>query len=389
MAGRHPPPVRGGQVTAGAVVTTAAIGGRTFWYLTRASGLVTLVLLTATILLGVVASVGWTTERWPRFLSQDVHRNVSLLCLVFLGIHVATTVLDGYVPIGVVNVFVPFTSPYRPIYVGLGAVGLDLLLAVLITSGLRHRIGYGSWRFVHWLAYLCWPIALIHGLGSGTDTQLPAALVVEAACTAAVLAAFAWRMTTGHTLPVTRRAAAGIGAVIVTLAIAGFAVIGPLRPGWSHRSGTSSALLAQLAAKNGGGAVAGSSTSAPASTGSTGSTGSTPTVPFTSQLTGSRSSTAPDSQGNIQVTLAMHLADTAATPLTVVLLGAQSGGGVSLSSGTVALGPYKGTVTGLNGGTVTGTVSTPSPWVLTISLQINQQTGALSGSVSGAAGSGR
>lgn len=371
-------------MTAGAVLTTAGIGGRAFWYLTRASGLVSLMLLTTTILLGVVASVGWTSERWPRFLSQDVHRNVSLLCLVFLGIHVATTVLDGYVPIGVVNVFVPFTSPYRPIYVGLGAVGLDLLVAVLITSGLRHRIGYGSWRFVHWLAYLCWPIALIHGLGTGTDTQLPATLAIEAACTATVLAAFAWRMATGHTLPAPGRAAAGVGALVATLAIIGFAVLGPLRPGWSHRSGTSSALLAQLAAKNGtaaAGTVGGSTATPPAAS------GTTPSVPFTSQLTGSRAATAPDAQGNIRVTLAMHLVDTAATPLTVVLIGAQSGGGVSLSSGTVAFGPYKGPVTGLNGGTVVGTVSTPSPWVLTISLQIDQQTGSLSGSVSGAAGS--
>ena len=133
----------------GAVLTTAAVGGRAVWYLTRASGLTAFVLLTATIVLGVVASIGWTTERWPRFLSQDIHRNVSLLCLVFLGVHVATTVLDGYVPIGLIDVFLPLHSPYRPIYVGLGALGFDLLLAVLVTSALRHRIGYGSWRFVH------------------------------------------------------------------------------------------------------------------------------------------------------------------------------------------------------------------------------------------------
>ena len=386
-------------MTAGAVLTTAAVGGKAFWYLTRASGLVSLVLLTATILLGVVASVGWTTERWPRFLSQDVHRNVSLLCLVFLGIHVSTTVLDGYVPIGLVNVFVPFLSPYRPLYVGLGALGLDLLLAVLITSGLRHRIGYASWRFVHWLAYLCWPIALLHGLGSGTDTQLPVVLFVEATCTAAVLAALAWRLTTGRTLPIGNRAAAGIGALVLTLAIAGFAALGPLRPGWSHRSGTSSALLAQLAAKNGAsatgngavatgnGAVA-TGNSTPTGNGAV-SSGSVPSVPFTSTLTGSQSSTAPDAQGNVKVTLSMHLSDATTTPMTVVLAGAQSGSGVALSSGTITLGQFTGPVTGLNGGTVVGTVSTPNPVTLTLSLQLDQGTGGLSGTVSATAGSGR
>ena len=376
----------------GAVLTTATVGGKAFWYLTRASGLVSLVLLTATILLGVVASVGWTTERWPRFLSQDVHRNVSLLCLVFLGIHVSTTVLDGYVPIGVADVFVPFLSPYRPLYVGLGALGLDLLLAVLITSGLRHRIGYASWRFVHWLAYLCWPIALLHGLGSGTDTQLPVVLFVEAVCTAAVLAALAWRLTTGRTLPIGGRAAAGIGALVLTLAIAGFAALGPLRPGWSHRSGTSSALLAQLAAKNGSGGTGGTAvapgTGAATGNGTVGS-GGVPSVPFTSTLTGSQSSTAPDAQGNVKVTLSMHLSDSATTPLTVVLNGAQSGSGVALSSGTITLGQSTGPVTGLNGGTVVGTVSTPNPVTLTLSLQLDQGSGGLSGTVSATAGSGR
>lgn len=214
-----------------------AVGGKAFWYLTRASGLVALVLLSTTLVLGIVASIGWTTRRWPRFVSQDVHRNVSLLCLAFVGVHVATTVADGYVPIHLVDVVVPFHSPYRTLYVGLGAAGFDLLLAVLVTSVLRHRIGYGSWRFVHWLAYLCWPVALVHGLGSGTDTPLPVVLGVEAACTAAVLVAFAWRLTTGRDLPVGRRTAAGASAVVVTAAIAGFAVLGPLRPGWSHRAG--------------------------------------------------------------------------------------------------------------------------------------------------------
>ncbi len=375
-----------------------AVGGKAFWFLTRASGLVSIALLSATIVLGVVASVGWTTQRWPRFVSQDVHRNLSLLCIAFVAVHVVTTVVDGYVPIGFVDVVLPFRSPYRPIYLGLGALCFDLLLAVLITSGLRHRIGYGSWRFVHWLAYLCWPIALIHGLGSGTDTPLPIVLLVEAVCTAAVLAAFAWRLTTGRSLPIGGRTAAGIGAVVAVVAIAGFAALGPLRPGWSHRSGTSSALLSQLATKNGTASTAaappttvpatsGSPTTTAPSGSSTGS-GSVPAVPFTSRVTGSQTQTQPDGRGVIQITLGMHLQDAGSTPLTIVLTGQESGGGgVSLSSGTVAYGPYRGTVVGLNGGTVTMRVAAPGPITLVANLTIDQQTGSLSGSVSGASGS--
>ena len=373
--------------------TTAAIGGKAFWYLTRSSGLVALVLLSATLVLGVVSSVGWTTERWPRFLSQDVHRNVSLLGLVFVGVHVATTVLDGYVPINWVAAFVPFVSPYRPIYVGLGALAFDLMLAVLITSGLRHRIGYASWRFVHWLAYLCWPVAVVHALGTGSDTQLPVVLFVEVVCTAVVLGAFAWRMATGRSLPLSRRAAAAAGAVVMCLVIAGFALLGPLRPGWSHRSGTSPALLAQLAAKNG---TAATGTTTPATGGTTTPTtaptasgGSAPAVPFTSQLSGTQTQTGPDSQGTVTVTLALHLQDAASTPLTVTLIGAQSGGGVSLSSGTATFAGRTGTIVGLNGGTVIARFGSPSPMTLTLQLEVDQQSGAISGTVSGTSGSDR
>jgi len=376
-----------------AATTLTAVGGKAFWFLTRASGLVAIVLLSATLVLGVVSSVGWTTERWPRFVSQDVHRNLSLLCIAFVGVHVVTTVVDGYVPIGFIDVVLPFRSSYRPIYLGLGALGFDLLLAVLITSGLRQRIGYASWRFVHWLAYLCWPIALIHGLGSGTDTPLPVVLFVEVVCTAAVVAAFAWRLLTGRALPVGGRAAAAVGTVVLMLGIAAFAAIGPLRPGWSHRSGTSPAVLAELAKKNGSASVAAPATTpttAPAgSSGASAPTGggSVPSVPFTSQVTGAQTQSQPDAQGNIQITLAMHLSDSASTPLTIVLTGQESaGGGVSLSSGTVTYGTYTGTVVGLNGGTVTMHVSAPAPTTLVANLQINQQTGALSGSVSGTGG---
>jgi DMSO/TMAO reductase YedYZ heme-binding membrane subunit len=384
-------------MTAVTSMLDAAVGGKAFWYLTRASGLVALVLLSATIVIGVIASVGWTTQRWPRFLSQDVHRNLSLLCLAFVGVHVVTTVVDGYVPIGFLDVVVPFRSPYRPLYLGLGALCFDLLLAVLVTSALRHRIGYGSWRFVHWLAYLCWPIALVHGLGSGTDTPLPVVLAVEATCTAAVLAAFAWRLTTGRSLPIGRRAAAGTGAVVVALAIAGFAAVGPLRPDWSHRSGTSPDLLARLAQKNGAATatpVTGTpSTAATAPSGGTAPAPSStglPPVPFTMQITGTQSQTRPDAQGSIQVTLDMHLQDSADTDLTVVLTGQESGGGgVSLSSGNVTYGSYHGTVVGLDGGTITARVDAPARTTLVIDLQIDQQTGALTGTVSGTAGGDR
>lgn len=372
-------------MTSTVLLSGTASSGKALWYLTRSTGLVALLLLTASVVLGVVASVGWTTERWPRFLSQDVHRNLSLFCVGFVAIHVITTVSDGYVPIGFADAFIPFQTAYRPLYVGLGALTFDLLLAVLVTSALRHRIGFASWRFVHWLAYLCWPIALFHSLGSGTDSSLPVVLALDAACSAAVISVVVWRLATGRTFTAGQRAAAAVGTVVVALALVVFAALGPLRPGWSHRAGTSTALLAQLAQKNAGtGSAAGAST-APTTTAASG-TGTAPTPPFTVGLTGSQSTSSPNSRGQVQVTLSMHLQDAAATPLTVTLIGsAAQGGGVAMSSGSVTLGSASGVVTSLSGGTVTAGLSSPTPMTLTLALQVDQNTGALSGTATGTA----
>ncbi|MGA3147257.1 MAG: ferric reductase-like transmembrane domain-containing protein [Acidimicrobiales bacterium] len=365
-----------------ALQVATATGGKALWYLTRATGIVALVLLTVSVVMGVVAAVGWATERWPRFLSQSVHRNVSLFCIGFVGLHVVTTVSDGYVPIGFASAFLPFLTPYRPIWIGLGALGFDLLLVVLVTSALRHRIGYASWRFVHWLAYLCWPIAVFHSLGSGSDASLPFVLAIDAVCGAAVLAAVACRLATGRTFPVGRRAAVAVGVVMALMGMVVFAAVGPLRPGWSHRAGTSPALLAQLARRytvptSGGSAATPSGRGAAA----------VPSTPFTDGLSGSVSTTAPDARGEVQATLTMQLQDPSSTPLVVVLDGvADQSGGIAMSSGTVTFGGYHGAVTSLSGNTIGASVATPNPQALTMTVAIDQSANTVSGSVTGVAG---
>ncbi len=378
-------------MTSSLSLVAVAHGSTALWYFTRSAGLVALIALTATVVVGVVASIGWTTERWPRFLSQSVHRNLSLFCIALVGLHVITTVADGYVPIGFLDAVIPFRSPYRPIWVGLGALTFDLLLAVLITSALRHRIGFQSWRFVHWLAYLSWPIAVFHGLGSGTDAPLPVVLAVNAICAASVLAVVAWRLVSGRAFSFRQRALAGVGTIAVTLTAVIFVALGPLRPGWSHRSGTSSALLAQIAASYSSATVPGSpsgSGSQPSSTAAP-STSAVPTAPFTLALDGTQNQTGPDSQGNVQVTLSMKLQNAASTPLTVTLDGtAARGGGVSMSSGAVTFGPYGGIVTALNGDSIAATVKAQSQIRLVISLKLDQASGTLTGTVTGSTGGG-
>jgi len=191
-------------------------------------------LLTISIVLGVLTSVRFESRQWPRYVTEGLHRNISLLILVFIALHVATTVGDGFAPIGYLDAIIPFSSPYRTVWLGLGAVALDLLLALAITSVLRVRIGYTSWRYVHWLAYVSWPVAMMHGLGTGSDATTPWLLGVSLVSLVAVLGVVAWRIAQSWNEIVRYRWAAVTAAIAVPLAIAIWAQQGPLAPGWSH-----------------------------------------------------------------------------------------------------------------------------------------------------------
>ena len=160
----------------------ASAGPSVYWYLTRSTGAVALLLLTVAIALGVLDVRRFSTPRWPRFVVDSLHRNVSLLAMVFLVLHILTSVLDSFAPISLLDAFVPFAGSYRPFWLGLGAVSFDLLLAVTITSLLRQRMGYASWRAIHWLTYASWPIALLHGLGTGSDVKSTWLLALSIVC---------------------------------------------------------------------------------------------------------------------------------------------------------------------------------------------------------------
>ena len=173
---------------------TLNFSGPGLWYATRAAGLVALLLLTASVLLGVLTAGRFSSNRWPRFLTAGLHRNISLLAAAFLVLHVGTTVLDSYTSIQLSAAFLPFASGYKRVWLGLGAVALDLLIAVLATSLLRSRLGHRAWRLVHWCGYACWPVAVVHGVGAGTDSRTSWAAAMTAGCVAAVATALAWRL---------------------------------------------------------------------------------------------------------------------------------------------------------------------------------------------------
>ena len=166
------------------------------WYVSRATGVVALLLLTAVMIIGILINRQGRLPGLPRFAVTNLHRNLSLMAVVFIVIHVVTAVLDGYVSIPLVSGIIPFTSGYEGFWLGLGAISFDLMLALIVTSLIRGRLSRRVWKAVHWLAYASWPIAFAHSIGSGTDLQGGLLLGLAVVCAVALAAALTWRLVT-------------------------------------------------------------------------------------------------------------------------------------------------------------------------------------------------
>jgi methionine sulfoxide reductase heme-binding subunit len=236
------------------VSVLAAAGPSAYWYLTRGSGMVSMLLLTAAVALGVLDVRRVSTPAWPRFVVDGLHRSVSLLAVAFLALHVLTSVLDSFASIPLLDAFIPFIGSYRPFWLGLGAVALDLLVAVTVTSLLRQRLGYRGWRAVHWLAYASWPVALLHGVGTGSDVRQAWMLALTVVCVLVVLAAVLVRVIGGWPANRRLRSWALAGAAGFSVFLVAWLPGGPLQSNWARRSGTPSSLLPHASAStaNGG-----------------------------------------------------------------------------------------------------------------------------------------
>ncbi|WP_051450216.1 ferric reductase-like transmembrane domain-containing protein [Actinospica robiniae] len=183
------------------------------WCAARATGVISLVLLSTSVVLGILLQTRAATERWPRLVVSGDHRNVSLLVCVFLALHIVTAEADTFAPVGWWATVIPFVSAYRPVWLGFGTVAVDLLVALIVSSLLRTRINHRTWRLIHWAAYLCWPAAVVHGLGTGTDASSPAIAFVTLACAGAVLAAACGRLVSGWRSHTAIRATAGVAGL--------------------------------------------------------------------------------------------------------------------------------------------------------------------------------
>lgn len=368
----------------------ASGNAKLLWYLTRGTGAVALLLLTAAVVFGVMSQVRWQARRLPRFLVSGLHRNVTLLAVAFVVAHVITTVADKFAPIGYQDALLPFLSSYRPLWLGLGAVAFDLLLALIATSLLRTRIGLKAWRAVHWLAYASWPVALVHSLGTGSDARAGWLAVLGVVCTVAVVLAVLWRVGTAAGAPPLLRIGGALAAFAVPLGILVWASGGPLASGWAARAGTPRSLLASARQ-----AAARAAIRAPATTpGRPRQPDPAPTLPdgaFRASFRG-RLSQVPAGNGLVTVTIDGTANGGFRGRVHVALRGVPlAGGGVQMLDSSVGLLPdgartwFAGRVGGLEGRQIFADVQAGGrPLLLLLTLQIDS-----SGHVSGSLQSGR
>jgi hypothetical protein len=344
-----------------------------FWFLTRGAGAVSLLLLTGSVALGIVEVSRWRSERWPRFIVDGLHRNVSLLALAVLALHIVTSVVDSFAPLGLKDAVIPFASPYRPLWLGFGALAFDLLLAVALTSVVRRSLGYRAWRAVHWGAYASWPLAVLHGLGTGSDASQTWMLALTVLCLAVVLAAVAWRITLGWPQQSMFRVTAACTLALSPVFLLIWLIGGPLGSNWAARAGTPASLLAAVRP-----GVAAASPAAILR------------FPLVAQLNGTLHQSPPSEAGLVEVDLPLKMSGGAKGTLDAKLVGQPiEGGGVALTQSAVALGPpaqpqlFGGRIVSLQGSRLEASVADAEGKSvrLTLDLSIDQVNQTVSGTV--------
>jgi hypothetical protein len=360
----------------------ASSGPSTYWYLTRSTGAVALILLTMSVALGVLDVSRWSNARWPRFVVDGLHRSSSLLVLVFVAVHVLTAVLDSFAPIALTDAVLPFLGVYRPLWLGLGALAFDLLIAIAVTSVLRQRLGHRAWRLTHWVAYACWPIALIHGLGTGSDTRSGWMLALNAACLLAVLCAVGVRVRSGWPKGLAVRGGAIATAACLPIGLLLWLPGGPMASDWARRAGTPSRLLGTAASAR----RASVSSTLPARAAPPGPLGS----PFRATLAGTISQGPLPDPRLVAVRISASFSGRVSGHLAIEIDGAPiEGGGVELHNSRVTLTPappglpYLGAIVSLSENRIRATVRREGAGGLTLQVivQIDQATGRVTGTL--------
>lgn len=172
------------------------------WYILRGTGTVLIAMLTLSTALGVMSTARAGNAAWPRFATQALHRNVSLLTMSLLGAHVLIAIIDEAADVAWHEAFIPRLGSYtgywdqKGFWLWLGILSSDVMIAAIITSLLRHRMSHRLWRGLHLSVYVSWGFGLLHGIGIGTDTTTSWGMGVTVASVGVVAAVGVIRLAT-------------------------------------------------------------------------------------------------------------------------------------------------------------------------------------------------
>jgi hypothetical protein len=317
------------------------------WDVARAGGFTAYTLTALAVAIGLALTMHLQSPSfWPRILNSELHNFVTLLALVFTGIHVLAVIVDPFTNFGLNEVFIPFVSHYRPIWMALGIVALYLGLAIGLSTWIRPLIGYSWWRRLHVLTLIVFALVTVHGIATGSDTQTWWGFGIYAACIGLVAGLLVWRLLVPATQRGSKHPIFATATGLATLATLVFMVAGPMRPGWNVLAGGATASAASLTQPSG--------SSSPQAT-----SGDPFASPFAAALQGTLTQNGPDASGVETLRVNTTLSNGAQGVLTIVLQGTQvnsgvdDGGALSISSTTVTLGTnsttalYQGQVTDL------------------------------------------
>jgi hypothetical protein len=218
------------------------------WEVARVGGLLAYLLTTVSVVLGLLLSLKAHSARWPRFITNELHRHVTLLSLVFIAVHSLAVLVDPFTGFNLGEVLLPMASHYRPLWIAFGIGGAYLAVAIWLSEYVRPFVGYAWWHRFHMLAFVVFLLGTVHGLGSGSDSTAGWAVVLYGGSVLVVSALVLARLGRG----LAGRPGWAVGTVVAAtvLALAFFAIRGPLYPGWNavanngNGNGASTAWLA-------------------------------------------------------------------------------------------------------------------------------------------------
>jgi Ferric reductase like transmembrane component len=353
------------------------------WETARAGGLISYVLLTAAVSLGLVLRNRWQSTRWPRLITNELHGYVSLLALVFIAVHVSAVAIDPFTHFGLTAVLLPFASHYRPLWMGLGIVALYLLLAVWVSTRLRTRIGHRLWRQIHLLAFGVYGAATLHGLGTGSDTRTLWAVALYTTSVLLVATLLAVRLLAPSGRDARPRPLVAGAAAAVVLVAAAWAASGPLARGWSTRAGGTAHRAAAALPPRHVAHRARRSLPSPVVH-----------VPFTARYAGRLTVGPLNEQGRVTVRIDGALSGATKDHLEILIHGIPlDEGGVAMEQSRVRMGTatplYRGEITSLSGNRVVAALrSSDQRLRVALTLRIAQD-GTVVGDVHGSAPSAR